>query len=108
MPSVRTLAEELLANANTIVKAYAELVRDGALESHQGKGFLSRPSVRSLLMFALQEWPARIPCRKCNCLRVGTLETCERCGAARELPAPDGTEIFETAKEEVTFAVAHH
>ena len=39
MPSVRALAEEHLVNANTVVKAYAELVRDGILESHQGKGF---------------------------------------------------------------------
>jgi GntR family transcriptional regulator len=39
MPSVRSLAEQLLLNANTIVKAYAELVRDGVLESQQGMGF---------------------------------------------------------------------
>src|SRR6516164_11121289 len=39
MPSVRNLAEENLVNANTVVKAYAELVRDGVLESHHGKGF---------------------------------------------------------------------
>jgi GntR family transcriptional regulator len=39
MPSVRVLAEEHLVNANTVVKAYAELVRDGILESHHGKGF---------------------------------------------------------------------
>src|SRR5260370_40820402 len=39
MPSVRSLAESLLLNANTVVKAYAELVRDGVLESQQGMGF---------------------------------------------------------------------
>jgi GntR family transcriptional regulator len=39
MPSVRTLAEQNLVNHNTVVKAYAELVREGALESHHGKGF---------------------------------------------------------------------
>src|SRR6516225_8966534 len=39
MPSVRTLAEQNVVNANTVVKAYAELVRDGVLESHHGKGF---------------------------------------------------------------------
>jgi GntR family transcriptional regulator len=39
MPSVRSLAEQMLVNANTVVKAYAELVRDGVLESHHGKGF---------------------------------------------------------------------
>jgi GntR family transcriptional regulator len=39
MPSVRALADQLLINANTVVKAYAELVRDGVLESQQGLGF---------------------------------------------------------------------
>jgi len=39
MPSVRGLAERLLVNANTVAKAYAELVRDGALDSQQGLGF---------------------------------------------------------------------
>src|SRR5581483_4455334 len=39
MPSVRILAERLVVNANTVVKAYAELVRDGVLEARQGLGF---------------------------------------------------------------------
>jgi GntR family transcriptional regulator len=39
MPSVRGLADRLVVNANTVVKAYAELVRDGVLESHHGLGF---------------------------------------------------------------------
>ena len=39
MPSVRGLAEQNLVNPNTVVKAYSELVRDGVLESHHGKGF---------------------------------------------------------------------
>ena len=39
MPSVRTLAEQNVVNPNTVVKAYAELVREGVLESHHGKGF---------------------------------------------------------------------
>ena len=39
MPSVRGLAERLVVNANTVVKAYAELVRDGVLEAQQGMGF---------------------------------------------------------------------
>src|SRR5215471_424132 len=43
MPSVRSLAERLLVNANTVVKAYAELVRDGVLESHHGLGFFVAP-----------------------------------------------------------------
>ena len=39
VPSVRNLAEQLVINFNTVSKAYAELVRDGVLESLQGKGF---------------------------------------------------------------------
>jgi GntR family transcriptional regulator len=39
MPSVRSLAEQLLLNANTVAKAYGELVRDGVLESQQSLGF---------------------------------------------------------------------
>jgi GntR family transcriptional regulator len=38
VPSVRALAEQLLINFNTVAKAYGELVRDGVLESLQGKG----------------------------------------------------------------------
>jgi GntR family transcriptional regulator len=39
MPSVRAEAYRLRVNFNTVAKAYAELVRDGVLESQQGKGF---------------------------------------------------------------------
>ncbi len=39
MPSVRALAERLAINFNTVAKAYGELVRDGVLESLQGKGY---------------------------------------------------------------------
>ncbi|MEM9589346.1 MAG: GntR family transcriptional regulator [Planctomycetota bacterium] len=38
LPSVRGLAEQLAVNHNTIAKAYAELVRDGTLESRPGRG----------------------------------------------------------------------
>jgi len=39
LPSVRSLAAELVLNPNTIAKAYAALVRDGVLESQQGRGY---------------------------------------------------------------------
>ncbi len=41
VPSVRALAERLTVNFNTVAKAYGELVRDGVLESLQGKGFFA-------------------------------------------------------------------
>lgn len=37
--SVRALARELLINPNTVAKAYSALVRDGLLESRQGRGY---------------------------------------------------------------------
>jgi len=39
LPSVRALAEKNVVNPNTVVKAYSELVREGTVESHHGKGF---------------------------------------------------------------------
>jgi GntR family transcriptional regulator len=38
LPSVRALAEQLLINPNTVAKAYADLSRDGLLDSLPGKG----------------------------------------------------------------------
>jgi GntR family transcriptional regulator len=38
MPSVRALAEQLVVNPNTVARAYSDLVRDGVLETHRGKG----------------------------------------------------------------------
>jgi GntR family transcriptional regulator len=38
LPSVRQLAEALVLNHNTVAKAYAELVREGVLESRHGRG----------------------------------------------------------------------
>ena len=38
LPSVRALAEELVVNPNTIARAYADLTRDGLIESRAGRG----------------------------------------------------------------------
>jgi GntR family transcriptional regulator len=38
LPSVRTLAEQLLINPNTVAKAYAELSKDGLVETLPGRG----------------------------------------------------------------------
>lgn len=40
LPSIRSLAEQLVINPNTVAKAYGELVRDGVIEAHQGRGFI--------------------------------------------------------------------
>ncbi len=38
LPSVRTLAEELVINPNTVARAYQDLIREGVLESRSGRG----------------------------------------------------------------------
>ena len=45
LPSVRALAERLVLNPNTVARAYADLARDGLIETQHGKGVFvaSRP-----------------------------------------------------------------
>jgi hypothetical protein len=50
-----------------------------------------------LLLLALREWPAQVPCPSCRKPRLVTRDTCAHCGAPHARPAPDGTEIFEEA-----------
>ena len=38
LPAVRTLAEDLVVNPNTVARAYQDLIRDGLLESRVGVG----------------------------------------------------------------------
>jgi GntR family transcriptional regulator len=43
LPSIRSLAEELVVSPATVVKAYTELEREGVLDLHQGAGaFVSK------------------------------------------------------------------
>jgi GntR family transcriptional regulator len=43
LPSVRALAEELVVNPNTVARAYADLAREGLIESRAGRGvFITR------------------------------------------------------------------
>ena len=46
LPSIRSLAETLNVNRNTVAKAYSELEHEGVIETHPGRGaFVSgRPS----------------------------------------------------------------
>ena len=43
LPSVRSLAEQLLINPNTVAKAYADLSKDGLVESLPGRGLTVAP-----------------------------------------------------------------
>jgi len=38
LPAVRTMAEDLVVNPNTVARAYQQLIRDGLLESRNGVG----------------------------------------------------------------------
>ena len=38
LPAVRSLAETLVVNPNTVARAYQELIREGLLESRTGRG----------------------------------------------------------------------
>lgn len=49
-----------------------------------------------LLMFAIQDWPARIACASCGKPRIVTRITCEHCGQPHAPPVEDGTEVIET------------
>lgn len=54
LPSVRGLAMQLMINANTVAKAYADLTAQGLVEARQGLGlFVSEP--RQLLSEEEQE-----------------------------------------------------
>jgi GntR family transcriptional regulator len=52
LPSIRTLAERIVVNPNTIAKAYNEMVRDGLVDTLPGKGFFVAPRRQRL---SLQE-----------------------------------------------------
>ena len=43
LPSVRSLAMQLTVNSNTVAKAYAELSREGLIESRKGVGVFVCP-----------------------------------------------------------------
>ena len=71
LPSVRALAEQLVVNPNTVAKAYAELSREGFVETHPGKGvfvarrreILSKTERRRLLQEALQGFLTEATCQ---------------------------------------------
>jgi molybdate-binding protein/DNA-binding transcriptional regulator YhcF (GntR family) len=50
LPSVRSLARSLSVNANTVARAYAELARDGSIESRGGGGTFVRATTGDTLL----------------------------------------------------------
>jgi GntR family transcriptional regulator len=47
LPSVRKMAEDLLINPNTVVRAYRDLEAEGILELRHGSGVFVHPSVEA-------------------------------------------------------------
>ena len=57
LPAVRTLAEALVINPNTVARSYQELIHDGVIESRSGRGVFvteKRP------VFSMQERMRRL------------------------------------------------
>ena len=57
LPSVRALAEALVLNPNTVARAYAELAREGVIETRQGRGVFIIPKRR---VFSREEGRRRL------------------------------------------------
>ena len=48
LPPIRALAERLVINPNTVVRAYNELQRDGVVESRHGSGtYICEPATKA-------------------------------------------------------------
>ena len=57
LPSVRSLAEELVLNPNTVARAYSELAREGLIESRPGRGVFI---IRKRKVFTREEGRRRL------------------------------------------------
>jgi GntR family transcriptional regulator len=57
LPSVRGLAEELVLNPNTVARAYADLAREGLIESRPGRGVFV---IRKRKVFTREEGRRRL------------------------------------------------
>jgi len=57
LPSVRTLAEQVVVNPNTVARAYTELVREGVVEAQRGKGLFV---AKKMQIFSAEERHRRL------------------------------------------------
>ena len=57
LPSIRALAERLVINPNTVARAYADLAREGLIESRAGRGVFV---TRKRKMFTREEGRRRL------------------------------------------------
>ena len=79
MPSVRTLAAELGINPNTIQKAYAELERQGIIQSVPGKGSIVVAPAERVLDMKKENMSAkvRLVAKEAADTGIGFAEFCE-------------------------------
>ena len=104
LPSVRSVAEDLVVNANTVAKAYGELVRAGDVVSEPGRGVfvaLRRPEVGPLerkrkLLAAVERVVAEaIAVGATRAELVAAVD--DSCARAGVLPGPGGRHGRESA-----------
>lgn len=55
LPSIRSLAEDLGVNLNTVARAYRELVMEGVLEVRRGEGYVVANTKREVLQSFLED-----------------------------------------------------
>jgi len=55
VPSIRSLAEDLGVNLNTVARAYRELVQEGVLEVKRGEGYIVSRVNRGKFQAQLEE-----------------------------------------------------
>lgn len=68
VPSIRTLAEDLNVNVNTVARAYRELVLEGVIEPVRGEGYIVRRiDEESLIEAALERFMETVE----ECKKVG-------------------------------------
>src|SRR5665213_460516 len=93
LPTIRGLAQELVINPNTVVRAYRELERDGVVELRHGSGVFISPSVaaKSKLM------------RQAQAIMADALERMNSLGITeREIRRLFESELLELRSETLT------
>lgn len=72
VPSIRTLAEDLNVNVNTVARAYRELMAEGVIEPVRGEGYIVKKlDEKRFIEATLQRF-------------IETIEECKRVGIEQE------------------------
>ncbi|PLV56878.1 GntR family transcriptional regulator [Thermotoga sp. SG1] len=82
VPSIRSLAENLEVNLNTVARAYRELVQEGVLEVKRGEGYIVSKVNMEKLQTQLEEKLRKV------------LEDCKKAGIPLERVLKLSKEVF--------------